>query len=295
MSIKVMHRIWEHAPQKESTLLLLLALADYADDNGICWPDVATLAAKARISERRAIDIIRDLEATGAIAFERGGGRGKKSRYAVLVGLSESEKERVKEIHRNYFSEIKTVKPGVKGEGIAPIKNRKGELQRQERVNYSVNSDRDLPQQDAPNPDPIRHVDPSCKNLDLESESKVQDSPARTQAVLAYFEFFPGHTLTAAQVKKINETVTGIAQWRAVLEEWALNNWNGQRIPKMLDRYSSGRTAKDERPASGSGHGNGQRAADARPPPPVFVPAADRPDAQASRSSLAEIARTRKP
>jgi hypothetical protein len=146
-----MTRIWEHAPYKESTLLVLLALADYADDHGICWPDIPSLAAKARISDRRAIDIIKALEEDGAILFERGGGRGKRSRYAILVGLTDEQKERVKLFHRNYFSEIKTVKPAVI----------KGELQRKKRVNYSVNLHPDSAQQSAVNPDPIHQHDPS--------------------------------------------------------------------------------------------------------------------------------------
>jgi hypothetical protein len=146
-----MTRIWEHAPYKESTLLVLLALADYADDHGICWPDIPSLAAKARISDRRTIDIIKTLEEDGAILFHRGGGRGKRSRYAILVGLTEEQKERVKLFHRNYFTEIKTVKP-------AAIK---GELQRKKRVNYSVNSHPDSAHQSAANPDPIHQHDPS--------------------------------------------------------------------------------------------------------------------------------------
>lgn len=146
-----MTRVWEHAQYKESTLLLLLALADYADDNGICWPDVPSLATKARISERRATDIIKTLETEGAILFSRGGGRGKRSRYAVLVGLDDEQKERVKLFHRNYFTEIKTAKPAV----------RKGELQRKERVNYSVNSHIDSSHQEASSGTPIRHGDPS--------------------------------------------------------------------------------------------------------------------------------------
>lgn len=169
MSIKVMTRVWEHAEYKESTLLILLALADFADDNGLCWPEVPTLAAKARVSDRRAIDIIQALEKDGAIVYRRGGGRGRRSLYGVLVGLTDEQKERVKLFHRNYFSENKTVKPGAI----------KGELQRKERVNYSVNSRKGLEQQDAPSPDPIRHVDPSLDPSVGESAKKDTAKPSK--------------------------------------------------------------------------------------------------------------------
>jgi Helix-turn-helix domain len=169
-----MNRVWEHAEYKESTLLILLALADFADDNGICWPEVPTLAAKARVSDRRAIDIIQALEKDGAIVYQRGGGRGKRSLYGVLVGLTDEQQERVKLFHRNYFSEIKTVKPAV----------RKGELQRKERVNYSVNSHTDSPQQDAVNPDPIRHVDPSVDPPTPVSAEKERKTPDREMVMM---------------------------------------------------------------------------------------------------------------
>ena len=34
MSIKVQSHVWEHSPAKGGELLILLAIADFADDNG---------------------------------------------------------------------------------------------------------------------------------------------------------------------------------------------------------------------------------------------------------------------
>ena len=48
MSIKIMTKVWEHAPYRQTDLLILLAMADFADDDGKCWPNQETLAAKAR-------------------------------------------------------------------------------------------------------------------------------------------------------------------------------------------------------------------------------------------------------
>ncbi len=79
MSIKVMTRIWEHAQHKGSALLLLLALADYANEEGICWPSIETLAAKIRMSERQTQRMLRDLIVRGDVYAQAGRGRGHTS------------------------------------------------------------------------------------------------------------------------------------------------------------------------------------------------------------------------
>ena len=48
MSIKIMTRVWDNAPYEGNKLLILLALADFADEDGQCWPSQAVLASKAR-------------------------------------------------------------------------------------------------------------------------------------------------------------------------------------------------------------------------------------------------------
>jgi hypothetical protein len=63
-----MTAVWEHSPQKEGSLLILLALADFAHDDGAgAFPSIKTLAHKARMSERNAQYCLRRLEAAGEI------------------------------------------------------------------------------------------------------------------------------------------------------------------------------------------------------------------------------------
>ncbi len=54
MSIKAVSWVWEHSPEKSTRLLMLIAIADYCDDEGICYPSVRRLAEKCRLSSRRA-------------------------------------------------------------------------------------------------------------------------------------------------------------------------------------------------------------------------------------------------
>ncbi len=83
MSIGIMAQVWDNGPSNRVELLVLLALADFADDQGRCWPSMKAVAAKARISERGAQKAIRRLEAAGYIRVITGGGRHGCNQYAI--------------------------------------------------------------------------------------------------------------------------------------------------------------------------------------------------------------------
>lgn len=83
MSIKVMSHVWDHSPHTGSDLLMLLAIADHANDEGLAWPSIPTLAKKCRVGKRQAIYIIQKLERAGSLSIEHGGGRGHASVYRV--------------------------------------------------------------------------------------------------------------------------------------------------------------------------------------------------------------------
>jgi len=62
MSIRLMSQVWEDTRiGSQAELLVLLALADHARDDGLCWPSMRSIAGKARIEERSAQRIIRRL------------------------------------------------------------------------------------------------------------------------------------------------------------------------------------------------------------------------------------------
>jgi len=52
MSIKVATQVWNGSRHRSGDLLVLLALADHADDQGKAWPGIPLLARKARLSQR---------------------------------------------------------------------------------------------------------------------------------------------------------------------------------------------------------------------------------------------------
>lgn len=82
-----MNRVWEYSAVGGSELLVLLAIADHAhDDGGGAWPSVPTLARKCKLSDRHVRRVIRALEDSGEIAVERGAGRNGVNVYTILSG-----------------------------------------------------------------------------------------------------------------------------------------------------------------------------------------------------------------
>ena len=67
--------------------LVLLSLADYADENGgSIWPSVATISRDTLLSERQVQYALRTLEQLGEIAVEQKGGGRRTTSYRILMG-----------------------------------------------------------------------------------------------------------------------------------------------------------------------------------------------------------------
>ena len=73
-----MSRVWDETRFKGTELLVLLCLADHANDDGQCWPSYARLAKRARCSRRQAMRCVDRLLKEGwitrlkrPIGFER--------------------------------------------------------------------------------------------------------------------------------------------------------------------------------------------------------------------------------
>lgn len=82
MSISHMNLVWKHSTQGGTRRLLILAIADYADDSGFAWPGQVALARKCKVSRRQVIRLISDVEAAGELLVVR---RKRGNRYAVNV------------------------------------------------------------------------------------------------------------------------------------------------------------------------------------------------------------------
>lgn len=77
--------VWESGPADQSERFVLLALADYANDEGECWPSMAGIAAKVCMSERGVRKVVRQLEDGGWISTKIGGGRRAANAYKITT------------------------------------------------------------------------------------------------------------------------------------------------------------------------------------------------------------------
>ena len=95
MSVITSTRVWKRSTKGGAALLLLLAMADWSDDWGYCYPSLVQMANKCRQTDRNILNLIRELELAGELRrVARGkGGRGKFSGsvYQVTAGMRAEE------------------------------------------------------------------------------------------------------------------------------------------------------------------------------------------------------------
>ena len=88
MSIKVMNYVWENSQQKGSSLLLLLAIADHAHDDGTgAYPSIESLANKTRMSVRNTQYALRRLEAAGELSVSLKAGPKDVNVYCIPLPM----------------------------------------------------------------------------------------------------------------------------------------------------------------------------------------------------------------
>lgn len=73
MSVKALSAVFEESRAANSAFVVLLAMADWADHNGRCWPSLMQIARKARVSRATAAVAINELIGLGELEKVRGG------------------------------------------------------------------------------------------------------------------------------------------------------------------------------------------------------------------------------
>lgn len=88
MSVRLLSVVWDGFPGGGSDLLAMLAFADWSDDDGRCWPSMAAIASKARLSRSQAQRVVHGLISAGYLSVtgnETGGAPGSTRQYRINV------------------------------------------------------------------------------------------------------------------------------------------------------------------------------------------------------------------
>jgi predicted transcriptional regulator len=95
MSRKISDRVWQHSNLSGANKLLLLALAEQADDDGFTWVGYKTLAPMLGVIERQVYRLVDNLIEKGELLVweQQGqhGGRGYTNIYLVTTGLTQEQ------------------------------------------------------------------------------------------------------------------------------------------------------------------------------------------------------------
>jgi hypothetical protein len=95
MSVRWISHVWRSSPYKGDKLLIHMALADFANDEGFCFPSQRTLAKKARTSEGYVRSVIKQMVKEGHVEIvTEGRGRGNTFEYRLLTLLQETVTEK---------------------------------------------------------------------------------------------------------------------------------------------------------------------------------------------------------
>lgn len=84
LSVKAMTWVWEHSPYKDVALLVHLALADFADDQGLCWPSQIRIARYARCSDRHVRRVIKQMLHDGSLLLVSKSNGSANNRYRLV-------------------------------------------------------------------------------------------------------------------------------------------------------------------------------------------------------------------
>jgi Helix-turn-helix domain len=94
VSLKITSLVWERGPKQKkdhAEFVVLLALAEFADASGLCWPSIETIAARARFSKSSVIRSLKNLETGGWLSVTRKSREHKGNTYQIALDRLDSD------------------------------------------------------------------------------------------------------------------------------------------------------------------------------------------------------------
>lgn len=236
MSGRATTAVYDHSRHDASRLLVMLAIANAANDAQVAWPGIDEIARNARIGERQTQYVLRDLEASGELYRALGGGRRNTTRYLITLGLDEA---RIAQAIAQWFDVTADDAAQVAAQCVARLNARR------------VEPVTDAPAEEAPPSAPPK-VEPK-------SDGKPRQRDPLFDAVAAVSVMNPalcGSRIAKAAnaLRKVNATPSQVSEFRTW---WLSDNWRASNTPvptpeQVLANWEKARQGIAPKPAPAS-------------------------------------------
>lgn len=253
-----MTAVWDSGRYDAGALLVLLAMADYADEEHICRPSVGALARKARLSERQIIRILNTFKADGVIT-PIGEHKAKAGRPVVVYCINvDALKGDIGDPKGDMVSPLKP----PKGDTMSPLRTAKGDICAPKgdicahKGDIAVSYDPPIdPPIDPSEEERAAAAPPAPAPAVVVEAAETQTTTAATPltltthpAVQAYHTAFLAWPSKAQMLEIIRHGVDDLARWENSLTAWLRAGHSPRNIGGMLDWYDNPARIPTSRP-----------------------------------------------
>lgn len=296
MSIRIMSAVWDSKRYDASTLVVLLAMADYAnDEDNTCRPSIGRLADKSRLSQRQVMRILGKLKSDGTIT-PVGEFPTRTGSPIVIYRIN------LEALKGDTMSPLPTPKGDI-GDTL------KGDIQGMERVSPMSYDPLLGPSLEPSVVGTAPAPSPAAAPTEPEASAPVQTLPTAPEAPVAaswweapapaltpnlknlaqqppvalYRDVFLRYPSKPQMTLLMAHGITDLRRWSATLQHWCGRGWSPTNIAGMLDLYDHPERLQERTVAP---------AAASRPAAAVLHPAAMTRTADGFDDWLAELSRT---
>lgn len=223
MSDRARVAVYDHSIHASTRLLVMLAIANAANDAQVAGVSIDEVARNSRISERQAQNIMSALEASGEIYRSLGGGRRNTTRYLITLGLDEA---RIAQTIAQWFDVKLEAAVEAAAQCAARLSARKAE------------QDNDAPAEDAPSdatgeetPKPSKPPKPPKEPAKGETSERKRDPLFDAVAAVAVMNpALCGSRIAKATnaLRKVEATPAQVSEFRTW---WLSDTWRASNTP----------------------------------------------------------------
>lgn len=242
MSIRIMTAVWDSQRYDAGTLLVLLAMADYAnDEERTCHPSASRLAARSRLSRRQVMRILERLKTDGVITPV--GEHAVRNGSPIVIYRIETDVLAKCDIGVNKCDMVSHLPAEIVANvtlkcdmdvtpGVTPMSHDPLEEPSIEPLVEEEGAGAPPP---PPTPEPAMMA--GCESEPQPPAPTTPKNLVQQPPVAMYRDTFLRYPSKPQMVMLMAHDIADLRRWRTVLELWMGRGWSPTNISGMLDLY----------------------------------------------------------